>query len=388
MATSQHRHPGNPRARRLLFGALLAAAVAGLVGTAGWVMFGLADAPASSAAPGSSPIASTASGAATGAVSPSVAASSLAPSPSATGVRDAPFTGPVPGRLLIGMGAQADNDAQTALVKQAPVKMLTSWFNAPVDFTDFMDAWQGTLIPKLYKAGYAMHVVQWVRDGNSQLTTKYGPACGRPYPMSDRFLPDMKHLAQIFGGPASGPPLYVTLFTEFSTYPCVENEWDSATNYYLALKDQYRAAYQVLHDNAPNVHVSLGFGGWLGVYDYPQKGGGRQLISHFTDIMKMSDFQSFQAMNVDPGKNAPQILEMTKLLHPYGPVMVAHFKPDNDSQSVFNSDVRTIFTDSFIQQVTAAGLFAFSFMTSEPVDADPATFQFLKAAVTRYGRAP
>jgi hypothetical protein len=50
--------------------------------------------------------------------------------------------------------------------------------------------------------------------------------------------------------------------------------------------------------------------------------------------------------------------------------------------------VRTIFTDSFIQQATAAGLFALSFMTTQLVDADPATFQFLKAAVTRYRRAP
>jgi hypothetical protein len=368
----------------VLFGALLAAAVAVLVGSAGWAMFGLAAAPGSSAAQGSSPTASTS---ATGAASPSMAASSLAPSPSATGSQ-APFTGPVPGRLLIGIGDEADRDAQTALAKQAPVKMLTSWYNYHTDFAEFMDGWKGTLIPKLYRAGYALHVVQWAPEGESQLSTRYGPACGRPYPLSDQFLPDMKHLAQIFGGPASGPPLYVTLFTEFSTYPCVDNEWDSATNYYLALKDQYRAAYQVLHANAANVHVSLGFGGWLGAYDYPQKGGGRSLINHFTDIMKASDFQSFQAMNDDPNQNAPQILTMTRLLHPYGPVMLAHLKPDNESQSVFNSDVRTIFTDSFIQQATAAGLFALSFMTTHLVDADPATFQFLKAAVTRYGRAP
>jgi hypothetical protein len=56
--------------------------------------------------------------------------------------------------------------------------------------------------------------------------------------------------------------------------------------------------------------------GWLGTYDYPQKGGGRSLINHFTDIMKASDFQSFQAMSDDPNQNAPQILAMTKLLRP------------------------------------------------------------------------
>jgi hypothetical protein len=165
----------------------------------------------------------------------------------------------------------------------------------------------------------------------------------------------------------------------------VDNEWDSATNYYLALKDQYRAAYQVLHANAANVHVSLGFGGWLGTYDYPQKHGGRSLIAKFTDIMKMSDFQSFQAMNDGPNMNPAQIKTMVNILHPYGPVMLAHFKPDNGSQSTFDSDVRTIFTDDFIKQITAAGLFAMSFMTNDNPNADLA---FVKAAVIRYGRSP
>jgi hypothetical protein len=300
----------------------------------------------------------------------------------------APVGGAVPGRLLIGIGDEADRDAQTALAKQSPVKMLTSWYNRQSDFGEFMDSWRTSLIPKLYRAGYAMHVVQWTPEGEGPLTTRYGPACGRPYPLSAQFLTDMKHVAQIFGGTSGGPPFYVTLFTEFSTYPCVDNEWDSATNYYLALKDQYRQAYQVLHANAPNVHVSLGFGGWLGTYDYPQKGGGISLIKHFTDLMQASDFQSFQAMNDNPNANPAQILTLTRILHPYGPVMVAHYKPDNGNQATFDSDVRTIFTASYIQQVTAAGLFAMSFMTTHNVDASPATFEFLKAAVASYGRAP
>jgi hypothetical protein len=293
-----------------------------------------------------------------------------------------------PGKLLVGIGDEADRAAGFALTRQAPVKMLTSWYNRPSDFGEFMNGWKNSVIPRLYRAGYAMHVVQWTPEVEGQFTTSHGPACGRSYPLSSAFLDDVKHLAQIFGGPADGPPFYVTLFTEFSTYPCVDNEWDSAANYYLALKDQYRSAYQVLHANAPNVHVSLGFGGWLGTYDYPQKHGGRSLISRFDDVMRASDFQSFQAMANPPNANVEVIRTMTSILHPYGPVMLAHYKPDNGSQATFNSDIRSILTDAFVDEITRAGLFAMSFMTTDNVDADPSTFQFIKSAVLRYGCSP
>jgi hypothetical protein len=379
---SRHRRPDG---HRLLHALGLVAAMLAIVGVATWAMFVLgrpgdqatadpvrsvAPSAADSRAPGSA--APVPSGSA-----PVTAAGPLAPVPAAA-----------PGRLLFGIGDEADRAAQFALTRQAPVKMLTSWFNRPSDFGDFMDSWKGTLIPQLYAKGYALHIVEWTPEGEGPVSTKYGSACGRGYPLSSRFLGDMKHLAQIFGGAGNGPPLYVTLFTEFSTYPCVDNEWDSATNYYLALKDQYRAAYQVLHANAANVHVSLGFGGWLGTYDYPQKGGGRSLLSHFTDIMKMSDFQSFQAMYTTPGTNQQQIRAMVGILHPYGPVMLAHYKPDNGNQVTFDSDVHTFFTDAFIKEITTAGLFAMSFMTTDNVDAEPNVFQFVKSAVARYGRSP
>jgi hypothetical protein len=386
VVTSRHRRRADPRARRVLLTALLAAAAVLIAGTVGWGIAAVADGPAGSTR--STAAARTASPTAT--ASPGVAAPSRSMVPSSappTGPL-APVTGVVPGKLLIGIGDEADRAAATALARQAPVKMLTSWYNQESDFGDFMDGWRTSLIPRLYREGYAIHVVQWAPADEGPLTTRYGPACGRAYPLSGQFLTDLKHLAQIFRGAAGGPPLYVTLFTEFSTYPCVDNEWDSATNYYLALKDQYRQAYQILHANAANVHVSLGFGGWLGTYDYPQKGGGTSLIRHFTDIMRASDFQSFQAMGDDPDTNPAEILAMTKLLNPYGPVMLAHYKPDNDSQATFDGDVRAIFTPSYINEVTADGLFAMSFMTTHNVDADPATFQLLKAAVTRYGRAP
>jgi hypothetical protein len=37
----------------------------------------------------------------------------------------------------------------------------------------------------------------------------------------------MRQLAQTFAGTAGGPPLYVTLFTEFQTYPCKDNAFNA-----------------------------------------------------------------------------------------------------------------------------------------------------------------
>jgi hypothetical protein len=267
--------------------------------------------------------------------------------------------------------------------------MLTSWYNKPEDLGDFMASWRTTWVPRLYADGYALHLVVWSGDAEGPVTTRYGPACGRRYPLSDRFLDDIRRVAHVFAGAKTGPPLYVTLFTEFSTYPCVDNEWSAdpqATNYYLALKDRYREAYQIFHQEAANARVSLGFGGWLATYDYPQKGGGRSLIGHFDDLMATSDFQSFQAMD-DNGHNPDQIRAMTKILGRHGPVMLAHYKPNNGSQATFDSDVRKIFTDAYLREVSRDGLFAMSFMTNDNLAANPATFQFVKAAVSRYGRA-
>jgi hypothetical protein len=341
--------------------------VVAVVGVAAWGI-GSGQRADLRAAPSSSP-ASTAAPA-----SPQVS-----PGPSVSGASDG---------LLIGIGDEADRASTFPLTRQAPVRMLTSWYNQPEDLGAFLASWRTTWVPRLYRSGYAMHVVVWSGDTEGPVATKYGTACGRRYPVSSRFLDDIRQVARIFAGAKTGPPLYVTLFTEFSTYPCVDNEWSSdpqSTNYYLALKDQYRAAYQIFHEQAANARVSLGFGGWLATYDYPEKGGGRSLIGHFEDLMRMSDFQSFQSMD-DTGHNPDQIRAMTKILGRYGPVMLAHYKPNHGSRATFASDVRQIFTDDYVRDVRRDGLFALSFMTNDNLAADPVTFQFVKAAVTRYGR--
>jgi hypothetical protein len=289
--------------------------------------------------------------------------------------------------VLFGIGTEADAARRTQLVQHAPVRMLTSWYNGPNDLS-WMAGWRTATVPQAYAAGYALHLVIWTGDPEGPVSTTYGPACGRGYPLSARFIDDMRQLAQVFAGKAAGPPLYVTLFTEFQTYPCVDNRWSpdaQTTNYYRALQDQYRAAYAAFHRYAPNARVSLGWGGWQASYDSPADGGGRSLFGRFADVLRISDFQSFQAMAND--SNVRNIRDMVGMLGGYGPVMLAHYKPDNGAQSTFDADVRAIFTDAYLAQQVRAGLFAISFMDNSNLSASPSTLTFVTAAVTKFGRS-
>jgi hypothetical protein len=288
--------------------------------------------------------------------------------------------------LIFGLGPEADSAIKAPLTTQSPISLLSSWYNGPGDLT-WITRWRNGTVPRAYAAGYALHLIVWTNDPEAALSTSYGPACGRGYPLSARFPDDMKQLAQTFAGPADGPPLYVTLFSEFETFPCKDSAWSpdaETTNYYRALRDRYVMAYQIFHQYAPNASVSLGWGGWQASFDSPAIGGGRSLFAHFDDLLRMSDFQSFQAMESDG--NVEQIKAMVAILGRYGPVMLAHYKPDKGNQAVFDADVHTILTDSFLTVEHAAGLFAMSFMDSQYL-APVSTFDFVKSAVVRYTAA-
>jgi len=295
-------------------------------------------------------------------------------------------TSPPPDKVLFGIGPEADSARRTPLALQSPIKMLSSWYNGPDDLS-WMSGWQSSTIPSAYAAGYALHLIIWTGDPEQSMSTPHGDACGRAYPLTAGFLDDMARLAQIFGGPKAGPPLYVTMFTEFQTYPCVDNAWkpdQATTNYYLTLKDQYRSAYSIFHRVAPNAEVSLGWGGWQAGYDDPAVGGGRSLFGEFADILRTSDFQSFQAM--DSRTNTAAISAMVSILGAYGPVMLAHYKPDDGSPAVFDADLRTVLSRAFLHGLVEHGLFAISLMDATNVASDPAIFTYVKASVTTYAR--
>jgi hypothetical protein len=303
-----------------------------------------------------------------------------------TAARKAAGAGPAGPRLLFGIGPEANVARATPLARQAPVRMLTSWYNGPGDL-DWMAGWRTSEVPRAYAAGYSLHLIVFSGDAEGPIGTRYGQACGRPYPLSGRFLDDMERLARIFAGAAGGPRLYVSLFTEFQTYPCADNAWSAdpaATAYYRALKDRYRATMAIFHRRAANARVSLSWGGWQARWDDPATGAGRSLFRYFADVLAASDFQSFQAMATDG--NTGDIRAMARILGAHGPVMLAHYKPDNGSGAVFEADLRAILTDRYLAEVTRHGLFAMSFMDGANLAASSELHALARAGVRRYGR--
>lgn len=275
------------------------------------------------------------------------------------------------------MGSEPDGALRTPLVQQAPVKMLTSWYAGHSDLA-WITSWHSSFIPSLYARGYVLQLVVWSGGPQVHFNTAYGPACGLPYPVSPQFLQDMIPLAKTFQG---NGPLYVSLFAEFSTYTCQNNDWVGNENYYMALKDQYRAALIIFHTYAPNSHVSICWGSWLGRYDDPHVIGGRSFMNKFSDIMSISDFQSFQSMETD--SNVADVLNMTTILHRWGKVLLSYYW---SSPATFNADVHAMFTDTYMANVMADGLFGFGFMTNQNLSAPNSPFLFVKNAVIRYAR--
>lgn len=296
--------------------------------------------------------------------------------------------------LLFGLGPQAYRALENRIVKEAPVNIITSWYNFRSDMA-FFDIYRTAVTPGIYAAGKAMHLVIW--DGYPRpgtpggspdgiVQTKYGPVCGEAYPLSREFQTDMVQLAKNTGGAAAGPPLYVSMFTEFQTYPCREdgNYWDTGQAYYRALKDAYLEAKDTFHHYAPNSRVALTWGGWAATFDDPARGGGRSMLPYFKDVMDDSDFQSFQAMGNH--ENVDQTTWMVRTLHGYGNglSLLAHYKPDNNSPATYDADMAGFFNDAKIAELKANGLFGFSFMEDSMFSGNEARFQQAKAAIIKY----
>lgn len=289
-------------------------------------------------------------------------------------------------QFLFGVGPEADAAARSRIAQDLPVQLLTSWYNGPDDLR-WITQWRRDLVPNVYALDKALHLIVFSDVPEGPLDTVYGPACGRPYPLSDRFLGDMGQLADTFAGPRDGPPLYVTLFTELQTYACTDNEWNSdpaSNNYYRALRDRYMEALRVFHERAPNARVSLGWGGWQARWDAPTVGGGRSMLKYFDDAMRASDFQSFQAMQND--SNVDDIRAMVHVLNDYGPVLLAHYRPDNGSQSVFEKDVRSFLTEPFLRELYGAGLVGVSFMDERMMNANEEIYEYIRGFIAEFGR--
>ncbi|HEU5333435.1 MAG TPA: hypothetical protein VFU73_11730 [Actinocrinis sp.] len=389
----RHARPGDPgsptlraRLRALVFGCCaLIIALSAVV-----IALRPANSTAESAGPGAAvPPDSQAPG-------PGIASVSAPASPSVAAPRP---------KLLFGIGTEADTARTTPLARQTPVRMLTSRYTGPGDLAR-LAGWRTTVVPQSYAAGYALHLIVYAGEATNTapahtaptnaassntasantVTTKYGTACGRLYPLSIGILSDMQQLAKIFAGAAHGPPLYVTLFADFQTYPCVAGAWSpdpATTNYYRALKDQFATAEAIFHASAPNARVSLGWDARQARTDDPADGAGRSLFAHFADVMEASDFESLEATQDDG--NAADIAATVRILGAYGPVMVARYEPDDGSQTTYDADMAALFgPGGSVPRLIGEGLFAFSFADDAQMNASAATYQLAENAVTRY----
>ena len=99
--------------------------------------------------------------------------------------------------------------------------------------------------------------------------------------------------------------------------------------------------------------------------------------------MQASDFQSFQAMQSDTNVQDVRA-HGRESWAPTVPVMLAHYKPDNGSCAVATADLTTMLTEGYLREVTANGLFAWSFMDEGIVTCSPQLATFVRSAVTTY----
>jgi hypothetical protein len=336
-------------------------------------------APKSTASPTATPATPPPTAAPT--VPPPAAASP--PPPTAAPTAPPPPAPPASGqKLLFGLGPTVDSAKDARLVQEAPVRMLSVWYNGPGDLGWLTDAYHRGIYATQYAAGRSLHLIVWTGDPEGSVSTGYGTGCGRAYPLSSRFVDDVRALAGALSG---GGTLYVTLFTEFQTYACSDNAWnptEETNRYWRALKDRYVEARAAIRAAAPNARVSLGWGGWQMRWDDTATGGGRSMLQHFADVMGASDFQSFQAMQSDT--NVEDVRAMTQALGPYGPVMLAHYKPNSGTQATFDADVGAMLNDGFIGEMRSYGLFAWSFMDQANFSSE-AAYQALRTAVQRHG---
>jgi serine/threonine protein kinase len=294
--------------------------------------------------------------------------------------------------LLYGLGDQINSALATELVRETPVRMLTTNYHKPNDLSKLAGS-RDTMVANAYAQGYALHVIvaDWdVDDPEVPVDTKYGVGCGRPHPLSPDFPRHMRSLARIFAGQADGPPLYVTMFQEVNKFACVDGAYaanPATTAYYKALKDRYLEVRQIIQDEAPNARVALGWDGYQSNNDYPATSGGRSMFGQFADVLRASDFQSVLVRQ--PDGNVEQVRRTVRILGEYGPVMVAAYGNRNTPGQVVDQDMRALLTDQSIAELTGLRLFAWNFNT-EPVlvKAGRPTLDFVKDIVRRTGREP
>ena len=272
--------------------------------------------------------------------------------------------------ILWGIGDQLSGAVKTPIYRNAPVHMVTAWYNGPGDLGWMSGYQKGSTISDLYGRGKAIELVVWLRDHAD-------------YAISPQFQEDAKVLARLFKG--NGPHhgrLYVVLFTELETY-------SSDPGYLSNLKRAYFQAMATFRREA-NARVALGLGG------YHWGSAPNRDLRFWDDAIRASDFTAVQAMqacdNERDGQNIiiPQIRSSVKQLGTYGkPVMISHFKLWGDPRcqtAAFGKFARTVFTDRAMSALVADNLFAWNFMDDHYINDPGPTHEIAKRLLATYAR--
>ncbi|GAB7046367.1 AfsR/SARP family transcriptional regulator [Catenuloplanes indicus] len=290
-------------------------------------------------------------------------------------------------RILFGLGPDPVRAGKSPLM-QSGIGMVTTWYHKQGDLERF-EGWRADVIPQTYASGLAMHVIVGTWEDGESLDTRFGHACGQPYPLSDEFVPDMRRLAAAFAGRADGPPLYISMFSGLQHLTCADNGYlddPATTNYYMALKERYLELIRVMRAAAPNLRIALNWDGWNASHDDPENGAGRSMFQYFVEVMRASDFQSFGAFTEDG--NADHIAQMVGVLGAHGPVMVSHYGPHEDSLAVYLDDLHRTFPPEALARLVADGLFAFSFKDPDLQRESPELMTLTTGIVQDYGQFP
>ena len=273
--------------------------------------------------------------------------------------------------ILWGIGDQLSNAVKTPIYRNAPVDMVTAWYNGPDDLSWMSGYQKVSTISDLYGRGKAIGLVIWLGNHAN-------------YAISPQFLEDARVLARTFGG--NGPHrgrLYVVMFSELETY-------SSDPGYFANLKRAYFEAMAVFRKENANARVALGLGGY-GWGSTPNRD-----LSFWDAAIRASDFTAVQAMqacdNERNGQNIiiPQIRSSVKQLGTYGkPVMISHFKLWGDpgcQTAAFGRFMRAVFTDRSISALAADNLFAWNFMDDHYINSPGPTHETAKRLIATYAR--
>ncbi|WP_163509782.1 AfsR/SARP family transcriptional regulator [Fodinicola acaciae] len=305
-------------------------------------------------------------------------------------IKKRPVPLPPPGRVVFGLGEHIDSVLSSPLYPF--LGMVTQRYD-DVATLQQLPGWRKGSVARAYAAGKAIHLMIGKFDDadDKRAFTVHGTGvCGAAYPLSERFLSDMRELALAFAGKAGGPPLFVSAFVGADQMGCGQGLNDAAENraYYTALKARYLQVVAIFHAYAANSLVALDLDGWLNSFADTGPGDGRTMLHFFDDVLARSDFQSFGVFEKED--NVEAMSQMLAALHRFGPAMVSQYRPyrhgDLYGIDAFDRETAQLFgQEAALRRLAGAGLFAFDFWDDTQLGSTPQRLARVRTAIEHFG---